>query len=502
MGCNTSSERRPAVSPLLTPTDNLKQLWLQEETPGFPCNEYRLNGIPESLKAFTDQFLKENGRGYDYNRLIWTSKNSFVRLGFHRLPGVYRVYRFELRLTRSGSYDRSLFIHSSTLEEAMSSFDFLVGLHDDHFEKMEYYHSREEIGPRLCPLTSVLLEKVLQQNAKRKHVFYYLIFSPDQCRTLTTSGTRTDIGLNRCLFQDDTGAAFLEALAARADPQTGLAKLTIWYWLPFVQAIFVLLLHMLECLTLYRIRLESEEACRAVAAAELQCLELYHCKLGDGGASLVESVQVGRGPKELGLYTFRYDDYFDSSERFTSFLNALRGNSHLEKLDLSGFDFREEGVLAALAAALFENKGLAHLGLQRCDLDESGFCKTVRAISTHPSLRTLNLTSINIDMDVTEAVAEMLSHNAKLEEIRIDGYQYCSVWAALITPRLECNVYRKRFHAIQEIRVPSTRAAVLASALAHVRNKPSSAFMLLRQNGDILTSYSAEYARSKVELLK
>jgi hypothetical protein len=36
--------------------------------------------------------------------------------------------------------------------------------------------------------------------------------------------------------------------------------------------------------------------------------------------------------------------------------------------------------------------------------------------------------------------------------------------------------------------VPSTRAAVMASALAHLSNKQSLAFILLRQNGDILPS--------------
>jgi hypothetical protein len=37
--------------------------------------------------------------------------------------------------------------------------------------------------------------------------------------------------------------------------------------------------------------------------------------------------------------------------------------------------------------------------------------------------------------------------------------------------------------------VLSTRAAVLASALSHVNSKPTPAFMLLRQNSDILSSY-------------
>jgi hypothetical protein len=129
MNDSTSSEQPPALSPLLTPlpyTSTVKELWLQERTPGFSFNEYRLNEIPESLKAFVDQLLKEDGR-YDKDRFIWTSDNSFVRVGSNRhddLPGVYRNNRFALRLT-SGSHDLYLYIHSTTLEDAISCLDFL-----------------------------------------------------------------------------------------------------------------------------------------------------------------------------------------------------------------------------------------------------------------------------------------------------------------------------------------------------------------------------------------
>jgi hypothetical protein len=371
----------------------------------------------------------------------------------------------------------------------MSCFDFLVGLHDDHFDEIKFFDQS---------ISGVLLEKVLQQSAKRKNVFDCITFTPDQSRTLATSGTGTDIGLYRCKFEDD-GAEFLEALAAREDPQTGLAKLVIVNFLPFAERIFVLHQPQLESLTLSNIHLKSEDACRAVVEAELQYLELANCKLGDGGVSLVESMREGRGPKGLRLYT-SYDDEgfydwrpFDSSERVLSFLNALRGNTYLERLDLSGFDLREEEILPALAAT-----GLAQLRLSSCCLDESGFCKVLRAISTHPSLRTLDLACCSLHMNETEAteeVAMMLSVNKQLEEIRIadlDDLPFfdSAAWDKLVSPRLDCNVYRKRFPAIQEIRVPSTRAAVMTRALSHVSNKPSPAFMLLRQNSDILSSYS------------
>jgi hypothetical protein len=140
-----SSEQRPVESPLTPPTDTLKEQWIRENATEFQFNEDRLNGQPECLKTFVDQFLRRMEDTYYGNRLIWTLKKSFVRVGFllHELPGAYQNYLFEL-LLRSDSHEHSLFIHSSTLYEAMSCLDLLVGLHDDHFEKMELFHGHED----------------------------------------------------------------------------------------------------------------------------------------------------------------------------------------------------------------------------------------------------------------------------------------------------------------------------------------------------------------------
>jgi hypothetical protein len=55
--------------------------------------------------------------------------------------------------------------------------------------------------------------------------------------------------------------------------------------LPFVESILVLFLHQhqLECMKLYHIHLGTEEACRAVAVAELQYLGQRSCHLAHGG---------------------------------------------------------------------------------------------------------------------------------------------------------------------------------------------------------------------------
>jgi hypothetical protein len=149
---DSTSEQRPVVSSL-TPTDSaLKHFWSQDNATEFPFNEYRLNGKPESLKAFVEQFLLGNGRTYNKNLLVWTSKHSFVTNTTNFLPGSYRYRNHGIKLwLESGSAHSAHSIHSSTREDAMSCLDLLVGLHDDHYEKIGLV-SRED-GPPILPLT-------------------------------------------------------------------------------------------------------------------------------------------------------------------------------------------------------------------------------------------------------------------------------------------------------------------------------------------------------------
>jgi hypothetical protein len=77
-------------------------------------------------------------------------------------------------------------------------------------------------------------------------------------------------------LKTEESVAFVEAYAAREDEDSGLAMLAIWYEITFDERNFILFLNQrnLECMELYHTRLRSEEACRAVAEAEVQCLEL------------------------------------------------------------------------------------------------------------------------------------------------------------------------------------------------------------------------------------
>jgi hypothetical protein len=127
------------------------------------------------------------------------------------------------------------------------------------------------------------------------------------------------------------------------------------------------------------------------------------------------------------------------------------------------------------------------------------------AISTHRTLRTLTFPRI-YDADGescfkirqrTKAIADMLLVNKHIDAIPF----FCDVavlredWNALVAPRVECNLYRKRFLIIPKIKELPTRAAVVGRALARVEKNPSLVWMVLSQNHDIICSYLLNKAR-------
>jgi hypothetical protein len=188
-------------------------------------------------------------------------------------------------------------------------------------------------------------------------------------------------------------------------------------------------------------------------------------------------------------------DSFDSPERLVSVVNALRGNTNLKRLELPLIE--DHQVTQALAAALHENKGLVHLKVYltstlKTDWTESDSKELLESISLHPSLLSLDLVLRRTDIrrEVTKAVADMLSINKRVEEVRFDGNTFDKDdWSKNVVPRLECNKYRKWLSSIQKIEEASTRAAVLARALAKFSSKPHLVLMLLNQNHDIVSSY-------------
>jgi hypothetical protein len=457
-----------------------------------------LRTVLSPLLLSHEEPTEENGEGI-LNRAaiwIWITANSYVRLHYDDddddddcTVEDRHEQQFYLELIDTDTC-HNLSIHASTLEDAIICLEYLVGLKDTHFEEMGLSY-KDDDEPELCPFDANILHKILQ-NSTRRIVFNLMIFTPDHCRILASSGTNTNIVFYCCEFQD-LGAAFVGASVARQDETSGPAKLRFLGINPFNDRNWALFLsqHKLESLNLANMRFDSEVSCRAVATAQVQCLTLEYCNLIDEGASLVESVREGRGPEELLI---RGINPFGSSASFATFMSALRGNTNLERLHLPHIDDRQ--VTQALAAALHENKGLVHLKVCFRSLHDSDRAELFKAISLHPSLLSLDLTVRYSDIDLrkrrefTKAVADMLSVNERVQVMSFNDQMFDKDdWDVFVVPRLECNVYRERFLSIQKIGEASTRAAVLARTLATFSSKAHLVWMLLNQNHDVVSSY-------------
>jgi hypothetical protein len=497
---------------VLEQVDPFKQLCREDKLEHL-TKEYRLHGKPQSLKAFLDLFLLENGH-YDGDRAImipdsdafvcitrsWLQQEDF-------LPDAYSKGGFEVmlssdtrgnrRLSVFSSTVRRLSVFSPTVEQAMACLEFLFGLHDSHFEVLELSYQvlgEDADEPHLCPLTNRCLEKLLLQNEKRKNTFNSMAFTPEQSRVLAASGTI--IGLYKCIVPDG-GVAFVDA----ALQHSSLTKLSLYERLPFDDRNFVWSLdHLnLEYLRLDGITLDDGQTCRAVATTEINYLHIEDCEFEDEEAVqiLVDNVRAERGPKGLTLKGAP----FESPERLGEFMNALRGNTYLERLEIGTLAVRDDSF-QALVAALPENRGLTHLRLMDCTVNDRCWDKLMSAIAEHPSLRTLVFDEIhdeNEDIflnrhDSIHALAGMLTKNEQVDEVQVEDEFDSDVWNAVVVPRLEINLYRKRFRAIQAIGLEKTRAAIVTRALARIaladlKSESSLIFMVLSQNCDVFCSY-------------
>jgi hypothetical protein len=176
-------------------------------------------------------------------------------------------------------------------------------------------------------------------------------------------------------------------------------------------------------------------------------------------------------------------------------MNALRGNTHLERLEFPFNGIDDPEGMQGLVYALLENKGLVHLRLVDCT---DNWNELLESMYMHPFPRSLDLRLCPYDLhtdpkkrrEATKAVADMLSVNERIEVMSFEEHTFDrDDWNTNVAPRLECNLYRKCFPSIQTIGEASTGAAVLARALAKFASKPHLVLMLLNQNHDIISSF-------------
>ena len=113
-----------------------------------------------------------------------------------------------------------------------------------------------------------------------------------------------------------------------------------------------------------------------------------------------------------------------TSEGWVHLFKALCNNTSLKKLSISWNKLEIEGSVA-LTVMLSFNTSLTELNLGRCDIPEAGLTEILKTgMLLNTSLKKLDISHINLGMEGSVALAEMLSCNKSLTELNL---KWCDI---------------------------------------------------------------------------
>ena len=133
----------------------------------------------------------------------------------------------------------------------------------------------------------------------------------------------------------------------------------------------------------------------------------------EGSVALAEMLSCNKSLTEFNLWSC---DIPDAGLR--EIARGLLQNTSLKKLDISRNKPGMEGSVA-LAEMLSCNKSLTELNLELCDLPDAGLREIARRLLQNTSLKKLDIGFNKLGMEVSVALAEMLSCNKSLTELNL-----------------------------------------------------------------------------------
>lgn len=154
--------------------------------------------------------------------------------------------------------------------------------------------------------------------------------------------------------------------------------------------------------------------------------------------------------------------------------------------------------LDPLCRALRTNRGLVDLVFEGTGIGHFSLFLILQAIQYHPSLLKMKVTMTEDrrqgfdrahNTHVSHHVREFLAINHHIEQVELPQELIDQeVWDAIVTPCLECNIFRKRLSAVFPPNGSRRRrAALLEAVLQRLRdNHPSAMWLFLQSNQDIV----------------
>jgi hypothetical protein len=223
----------------------------------------------------------------------------------------------------------------------------------------------------------------------------------------------------------------------------------------------------LSSFTLAKIRFNQEQ-CRVFATVSRSSLEinLEACSFADDATgAFIECLQNDRGPTKL-----------DRCQIDSGVLAAaLTGNSRVTSLRLPSNRTEDGAGVGLLFGALRNNRGLVDLNFSSRAISHENWMALCQSLQAHPAVQSLDLrftrpmspTGSRLHLseeqkrDRTRAIVEMLQRNTVLHVIYVFNGEYdWHIYADLILPRLETNLFRPRVLAIGQSDSQMRRALI------------------------------------------
>jgi hypothetical protein len=248
----------------------------------------------------------------------------------------------------------------------------------------------------------------------------------------------------------------------------------------------------------------SEEQCLALATMpprldnkdveiRLSCCSLAGDGRGAAAAAFVDCLRSDRGgPVSL----------FRCKIRSHILTTVLTGNSRVTRIKLGYYDMSDPILMSLLfGTVLASNRGLVDLDLRCHSISDESWSILCHSLQQHPTLISLDLRDTRPTRQATEevmleqkrkrtrAIADLLEQNTILQTVHLSEQEREGpLYAQLIQPRLEMNLYRARELAIKDSTHNDRpiREKVLGRALHCVRKKPNLVQMFLSQNMDVV----------------
>lgn len=480
---------------MLQSSQTLKRLFQQEDLATeaaefldtrWEFTEYKLRSEapPQSLRELVELFRSSPYR-FDLMRIIWIEEGkSFLRIAapsetnysYRYLPALFRDAFLRVTMVMETSELLSLNIHALNECYFASCMDFLITLVDDYFPEVRLWRPTE----RQCPLSPSHFDGLLR-NRQRNLVFDSMNFTPAQSAVLAQSMKQSRISFNACTFLDN-GRNFVQTLEKHSTFPTDLSirgdsPLDHSHWISFLRLFTLPNGKSLESFHLAFMDWDDETTVKEMSQARIKRIHLEHCRFTLHGA-----VNVG-----------------------STFLRGLSSNTVLTHLSLSGFN-NESEILLILANTVQDMSCLVHLDISISQAPD-GFLPFMKALAHHRTLRTLNfvllLESLHFGLlpgwvsgegriSRTKAVVNVLSTNRVLENIHFCDTMYePRLWNTEVSPRLDCNRYRKHFRAFQQLE-HHDRASLIGKVLGRINHNPSVTFMMLFMNKDVLAEFLSD----------